>query len=119
LPTDWALSRKYNAMIIAEMEECLSREVKMDQLVRDYEEYKKSLALPAQKPKAIVQLAEEPIPTDVNHENPKLPEDSMLRRHHLTYLRALVESRSPQCPTDFNLRRHYESMIENEMNKLL
>ncbi|MDD5463027.1 MAG: hypothetical protein PHG00_15575 [Methylococcales bacterium] len=119
LPTDSALSHHYNAMIIAEMEECLSSNVKMDQLVRDYEKYKKSLAMETQKPEAMVQPSEDPIATTVKHENPKLPEDSMLRRHHLTHLRALVESKAPQCPTDSTLRRHYEAMIENEVNKLL
>lgn len=48
-----------------------------------------------------------------------LPEDSMLRRHYLTHLRALVESRMPPRPTDSTLRRHYDSMLENEVENLL
>jgi hypothetical protein len=53
----------------------------------------------------------------LNYEN--LPQDSMLRRHTITQLCALVESNMPLRPTDSVLRRHYDTMINNEINKRL
>jgi flagellar biosynthesis/type III secretory pathway M-ring protein FliF/YscJ len=48
-----------------------------------------------------------------------LPQDSMLRRHAITRLYAIVESNMPLRPTDSALRRHYDTMINHELNKLL
>ena len=53
------------------------------------------------------------------HKNLKLPEDSMLRRHAITNLHAIVESNMPIRPADSVLRRHYDTMINTEINKLL
>jgi hypothetical protein len=118
-PTDSVLSRHYDAMIIAEMGQCLSDEAAMERLVCNYEEHKKTLAQHNQIPEAVPEPWIEPIKAGINQQKPRLPEDSMLRRHYLTHLRALVESRMPPRPTDFTLRRHYDSMIENEVNNLL
>ena len=52
-----------------------------------------------------------------NYEN--LPQDSMLRRHAITHLYAIVESNMPLRPTDSALRRHYDTTINHELNKLL
>ena len=48
-----------------------------------------------------------------------LPQDSMLRRHAITHLYAIVESNMPLRPTDSALRRHYDTMINHEVNKRL
>lgn len=48
-----------------------------------------------------------------------LPQDSMLRRHAITHLYAIVESNMPIRPTDSVLRRHYDTMINHELNKRL
>lgn len=48
-----------------------------------------------------------------------LPQDSMLRRHAITHLYAIVESNMPLRPTDSALRRHYDTMINHELDKLL
>jgi len=118
-PTDSALSRHYNAMIVAEMEQCLSDEVAMERLVCNYEEQKKTVAQQIQIPEAAPEPLIEPIKAGINQEKPRLPEDSMLRRHYLTHLRALVESGMPPRPTDSTLRRHYDSMIECDLKNLL
>lgn len=46
-----------------------------------------------------------------------LPQDSMLRRHYLTNLRAMIESLNPPRPTDSALRRHYDSIISAEIEQ--
>ncbi len=118
-PADSVLSHHYDAMISAEMEQCLSDEAAMDHLVCHYEEYKKTLVQQVQKPEAIAGPVIEPVETGIKQEKLKLPEDSMLRRHYLTHLRALIESRLPPRPTDSTLRRHYDSMIEHQVKNLL
>jgi hypothetical protein len=47
-----------------------------------------------------------------------LPQDSMLRRHVITHVHAMVESKMPLRPTDSALRRHYDTMINHELNRL-
>lgn len=44
-----------------------------------------------------------------------LPQDSALRRHYLTNLRAMIESLSLPRPTDSSLSRHYDSLITAEI----
>ncbi len=119
-PTDSSLSRHYDAMIIAEIEQCLSDQGVIE---RNYEDYKKTLAQQIQEPKTI---AEPLIKIGMSHEDsvvqpekPKLPEDSMLRRHTIAQIHAIVESNMPLRPADSVLRRHYDTMINTEVNKLL
>ena len=122
-PTDSSLCRHYDAMVSAEIEQCLSDQGANERLIRHYEEHKKALAQQIQEPKAIA----EPLPkteisredSEAQQENLKLPEDSMLRRHTITNLYAIVESSMPLRPTDSVLRRHYDTMINTEVNKLL
>lgn len=49
----------------------------------------------------------------------KVPQDSMLKRHFVTQLRSLIESKKHPRPTDSMLRRHYDSMIDFELQKKL
>lgn len=122
-PTDSSLSRHYDTMILAEVEQCISDQGATERLICNYEGYKKNLAQQIQESKTI---AEPFLKTGINredsatqHEYPKLPEDSMLRRHAITHLYAMVESGIPPRPTDSVLRRHYDTMIKTEVNKLL
>ncbi|MGZ8190883.1 MAG: hypothetical protein ACXWTS_06595 [Methylococcaceae bacterium] len=122
-PTDSSLSRHYDAMIIAEIEHCLSDKEALERLICNYEAHKKTLAQQAQEPKTTAvtfpktEIAREDSVTQ--HEIPKLPEDSILRRHAISNLYAIVESRMPLRPTDSVLLRHYDTMINTEVNKLL
>lgn len=49
----------------------------------------------------------------------KIPEDSTLRRHFLTQLRAEVESEFAPSPTDSALRRHHDALIDAEYEQRL
>jgi len=122
-PTDSSLSRHYDAMILAEIEQCVSDQGAIERLICNYEDHKKALAQQIQEPKTIAEpllkaeMSREG--SEAQQENLKLPEDSMLRRHYITNLYAIVESNMPHRPTDSVLRRHYDTMINTEVNKLL
>ena len=120
-PTDSSLSRHYDAMILAEIEQCVSDQGAIERLICNYEDHKNALAQQIQEPKTIAEplLKAEMSREDAQQENLKLPEDSMLRRHTITNLYAIVESNMPLRPTDSVLRRHYDTMINTEVNKLL
>ncbi len=47
----------------------------------------------------------------------RIPEDSTLRRHFLTQLRAEVEAEFAPRPTDSTLKRHHDAMIAAEFEK--
>jgi hypothetical protein len=47
-----------------------------------------------------------------------LPEDSVLRRHYIQYLRAEIEKFMPR-PTDSVLSRHYDQWLASEIEILL
>ncbi len=49
----------------------------------------------------------------------KVPEDSVLKRHFLSTLRARVESEFHPRPTDSTLKRHYDSLIHHEVQNRL
>ncbi len=49
----------------------------------------------------------------------KIPQDSILKRHFLTHIRAQIESRFAPRPSDSILVRHYDSLIAAEVEKQL
>ncbi|WP_031435178.1 hypothetical protein [Methylomarinum vadi] len=49
----------------------------------------------------------------------EIPEDSTLRRHFLTQLRAEVEAEFAPRPTDSTLKRHHDALIAAELEKRL
>lgn len=49
----------------------------------------------------------------------KIPQDSILKRHFLTHVRAQIESRFAPRPSDSILARHYDSLIAAEVKKQL
>ncbi len=51
--------------------------------------------------------------------SPLLPQDSVLKRHYLTHVCAMIESLAPLRPTDSVLCRHYDSMIAAELGQCL
>ena len=68
----------------------------VERLICKYENHKKSLAQPIQQSKKPAEpsiksevIVEKPA---VQIESPKLPEDSALRRHTITHLKALAEA---------------------------
>ena len=122
-PTDSTLKRHYDAMLDVEVENRL------------LEGNKDQPSLLRQASEAVVVVQQEQAPVaeakqqhDISaKEKPdagisrkvKIPEDSMLRRHFLAYLRAGIESGMPIRPTDSSLRRHYDAMIDVAVNKNL
>lgn len=110
-PTDSMLSRHYDEMIDAKAEDCLADEGKMARLLADYEEYEKAQAA-GKAPAAVKSVASE-------SKRCIVPEDSMLRRHFLTHLRATIEKNKASRPTDSALRRHYDAMINAEIESYL
>jgi hypothetical protein len=52
-------------------------------------------------------------------ENSLLPQDSMLKRHYLTNLRAIIDSLSPFRPTDSALLRHYNTQLTANIEQCL
>jgi hypothetical protein len=127
-PTDSTLSRHYDTQIAAQIEQCLSHEDAMQQLIVEYANYKKTLtAAVAEKPQTIVaqdivekaQTAPSP-KLEINLETvSKIPQDSLLRRHYLTHLHAQVAANMPPRPTDSTLRRHHDTLLENEVKNRL
>lgn len=95
-PTDSALSRHYDALITSELAQCLNDKGAIERLIGKYESHKKTMAQPVLNPKNPAEplikakvSSEEPV---AQIESPKLPEDSTLRRHMITHLKAIAES---------------------------
>jgi outer membrane biosynthesis protein TonB len=49
----------------------------------------------------------------------QIPEDSALRRHFLSALKAKVVATLPPCPTDSSLKRHYDTTVQAEIEKIV
>jgi hypothetical protein len=58
-----------------------------------------------------------PAVPETPHQN--LPQDSVLRRHHLTHIRHMIESVTVPRPTESVLRRHYDQLIASELDSCL
>jgi len=78
------------------------------------------VATPLEKQPATpaVEIENKPVitqPTISLENNSSLPQDSMLRRHYLTHVRAMLTSLSPSRPTDSALSRHYDTQITTDI----
>jgi hypothetical protein len=105
-PTDSMLSRHYDEMIDAKAEECLENESKLARLIANYEGGQTANVKETAQAVAKVKRS-------------CAPEDSMLKRHFLSRLRAEIEKTKALCPTDSMLRRHYDAMINVEVENCL
>lgn len=105
-PTDSTLKRHYQAMVDTEFE------ARVQALSGIAQRSIRTLAVNVFRHNmATVSAAEEP---------PRpIPEDSTLRRHFLTELKAKMVSKLPPKPTDFNLLRHYNAMLDAALEKEL
>ena len=92
-PTDSTLSRHYDALINAEIEQCVSDKGAIERLICNVEAHKKALTQPV-----------------------KTPIEPMLEQ---IVINTAAEESIPLPPTDSTLRRHYDTMIDNELNSLL
>jgi hypothetical protein len=59
-----------------------------------------------------------PQPT-ISLETSLLPQDSMLKRHYLTHVRAMMNSLNPSRPTELALSRHYDTQINANIERCL
>lgn len=106
-PTDAVLCRHYDTMRVAKLEECLTNQQAMAQLLEDCENNKPIVS--ATSP-ALPQVQQEAV-SELENNSSCLPEDSILRRHYLAHLYSMIESLSPLRPTESVLCRHYETML--------
>lgn len=109
-PTDSTLSRHYDEMIDAKAEDCLNDEAKMARLVAEYEESQNAVLAEDRAAFAKADSAQA-AKGCCQQKRCAVPEDSALRRHYLTTLRAKIEKNQAPRPTDSTLRRHYDAMI--------
>ncbi len=112
IPEDSTLRRHYLSTRQAE-KEAMSHPYPTDSTLRRHHESMLAMSL---KDAAVAVNAEIPaLPVS----KWCLPEDSALRRHFLTQVRAEIESQLFQRPTDSTLRRHYDSQVEAKMQEYL
>ncbi len=118
-PTDSALKRHYDSMIAFELEDCLCCNKTLEKLECCYKEARQQEAAKAKpaaaKVETVVSKTPEPAAVKPGGKVSIIPEDSMLRRHHLTHVRFQIEDEKGPRPSDFNLKRHYEQMIDSEL----
>lgn len=96
-PADSMLRRHYDAMIEAQLAECLLSETKMAGLVAEYETWEHS------RPRPEIVLAGK---TEACEEEP------MLKRHYMHNVRMMLMQTTFPRPTDSMLSRHYDEMID-------
>ncbi|UOA09267.1 hypothetical protein [Methylobacter sp. S3L5C] len=101
-PTDSALSRHYDSLINAEVEQCVNDQNSLEQLIAQYEGHPETFAQAIEAPKT---LAEPVLKTKVSAKKVKKAKAS-----------AAKPGLSPR-PTDSTLSRHYDTMINAEANK--
>ncbi len=65
------------------------------------------------------QVKEAAVSPTENTDTDFLPQDSILKRHYLTHVCAMIESLAPPRPTDSVLCRHYDAIIVTEIDQCL
>jgi len=75
----------------------------------------------SQKYSIIEKAVDKSEPAKTVNASPKceIPQDSILKRHFISQLRAEIETNMAVRPTDSVLRRHYESLVGAELEKRL
>lgn len=130
VPEDSALKRHFLSKLMAEISESLPPRPTDSTLKRHYETLRKSeftqqlQALseqtskpPIQAETTIRQTVKPPVASRAKNSvrfavnMPAMPEDSTLRRHFLTQLRAEIEDGFGPRPSDSALKRHYDAMV--------
>ncbi len=133
-PTDNTLRRHHDSLINNELEQCLADESCVQRLFQRFQAHQQTLAdRQIQKASRLVtrylddetlikQQAPQPKPHIEKQEKTvgaHVPQDSALRRHYVSHLRAVIESLQGPQPTDNTLRRHHDSLINNELEQCL
>ena len=106
-PTDSSLSRHYDALINAEIEQCINDKGAIERLVVTVETHKKAL------PKSVAAPIEPVINTEI------IVKETVVQAETSVLEGTAAEANSLIPPTDSTLRRHYDTMIDYELNSLL
>jgi len=109
-PTDSALSRHYDSLINAEIEQCVSDQGALEQLIGSYEEHKKALTQQSQAPKTLTKPS---LKTKTSPKKVKPAKEPTVSKQTDT----IAEPNLSLRPTDSALRRHYDTMISTQANK--
>jgi len=110
-PTDSSLSRHYDALINAEIEQCINNKGAIERLIVTVEAYKKALTQQVKTPiEPVVNAKISVEETVIQAKEPVLEQ---------VVINAAAEESIPLPPTDSTLRRHYDTMIDYELNSLL
>ena len=104
-PTDSIQSRHYDALVNSLITKALTDKLALDNLHKSYESLPKTLAQAAFKPTPHIQ------------ETVVQVEESTIT--HTAAVKTQTESVISLPPTDSILRRHYDTLINNELNRLL
>ncbi|QSA96606.1 hypothetical protein [Methylococcus sp. EFPC2] len=128
-PTDSVLRRHHEQSVASELEAVLSDDSKLKNLIRIYDEHRKTAlsrrlslverAVIEPGPVESTTTAHAPTSSAPPASHLGVPEDSVLRRHFQTHIKSLIESLSFPLPTDSVLRRHYEQFIASELEDVL
>jgi hypothetical protein len=140
LPQDSVLNRHYlhyvqtmvtelhsassSADIATKVAESVASEAALQQLIQAYETRPKATTEPVsvqatETATPVAEIVEPVVATVTPAKVVRIPEDSVLRRHHLTQLHALAAARLPARPSDSVLRRHYDALLSQEVKKQL
>lgn len=123
-PTDCVLKRHYDQLIESELEQRLvdPERLKNYKIIDGLEFEAASLVSATIVPKATEKTSirdESAVSFGAESQKCSIPEDSVLRRHFMTQLRAEIESSLFPRPSDSVLQRHYEQLIESELEMRL
>ncbi len=114
-PSDAVLCRHYDAMMLAKIDQCLNDKQAVEQLVDDYQNNKSVANVEAvATPKAAATAA-----LQEGENNSALPQDSILKRHYLNHVCAMIAALVPQRPSDAVLCRHYDAMVTAKLDQCL
>ncbi len=111
-PTESTLKRHYAGMIESKTTACANDSAKMQALVNAYYAKKSS---PIIVTTASVESPALVITTTIS----TIPEDSTLRRHYITQMKANIASKLPPKPEDSTLRRHYQQHLHSQIKASL
>lgn len=89
------------------------------------EAFEEIVAVPEVEPTVAEPVAAEVIATEplmqkpITKEKPMIPQDSTLRRHFISNLRAIIEAEMSPHPTDSTLKRHFKGVVDAELENRL
>lgn len=121
-PSDATLKRHYEAILAEKLEQVLNDKDLLGQLTDEHQSRKQEVvAQPTPEVKQPEPSIETPAVAEpaISPAVAKIPEDSVLKRHYFTHLRAVAEASLSPKPSDSVLRRHWQALSDEALKKLL